>query len=50
MIIGSVYLKTGVGLGKENLEILGKVGEVAARAGLPAVIGGDFNMDPTLRS
>ena len=47
VLVGSVYLKTGVGLGSENLEILNKIGEVAARAGLQVVIGGGYKVDPT---
>jgi len=46
IFVALIYLKTGTGPVKENLGILGKIGEKAALSGMPMVIGGDFNMAP----
>ncbi len=45
-MVVSAYLATGKGLDKENLLILEKIGQAAARAGLPVILGADFSMPP----
>ena len=42
----SVYLDVGIGLKKQNLDILYALREHQARHWLPWVIGGDWKMDP----
>ena len=43
----SAYLFTGTGLQQENLGIFEKIGQHAARAGMPAIMAADFNMAPS---
>ena len=42
----SVYLRTGIGMTGENLEILHKIAGLIRAIGLPFVISGDWNVAP----
>eukprot|EP00972_Heterocapsa_arctica_P058621 8644887-Heterocapsa_arctica.AAC.1 len=45
-MVVSIYLVAGKELGKQNLEILEKLGRVLATRECPFLVGGDFNMNP----
>ena len=44
LLVFSVYLETGGGLGHNNWQVLDRVAQVVAYYGLPYIIAGDFNM------
>ena len=43
----SVYLKDGVGISGMNVDILCKLSDHCKNHGLPFVVGGDWNNEPT---
>jgi len=44
--LASHYFETGSGLGEVNLKLLGIIGLLEAKGGLPLLAGGDFNLPP----
>ena len=46
IVIGAVYLVTGIGPVGENLQVLRELGEALATIGRPFLVGGDWNMSP----
>ena len=46
ILVGSVYLATGLGMTGETLELLEYLAGVALASPWPFVLGGDWNVDP----
>eukprot|EP00972_Heterocapsa_arctica_P016379 2415411-Heterocapsa_arctica.AAC.1 len=48
MLVVSVYMIAGLELGLQSLELLEKLGRVLAMRDSPFIVGGDFNMNPSM--
>ena len=48
MVVGSVYMKTGIAMTGMNLDILAAAAHVITEWAMPTTIGGDFNCHPSV--
>jgi len=47
-LLGTVYLHDCEGLSERNLDLLGAVGSKLDISGMPFILGGDFNFEPSV--